>query len=75
MTGDDYDFLLHCTIRHLHRVDGVEPDFEDGEKALNLLGPPGDGKVHILHIWHILHIDSVSVNRHILHESQPIYGF
>ena len=42
MTGDDYDLLLHCTIGHLHRVDGVEPDFEDGEKALKLLGSPGE---------------------------------
>jgi len=41
MTGDDYDLMLHCTIGHLHRVDGALPDFEDGEKAMNLLAPPG----------------------------------
>jgi hypothetical protein len=41
MTGDDYDLLLHCTIGHLRRVDGALPDFDDGEKALNLLAPPG----------------------------------
>ena len=39
MTGDD--LMLHCTIGHLHRVDGALPDFEDGEKAMNLLAPPG----------------------------------
>ena len=42
MTGDDYDLMLHCTIGHLHRVDGALPDFDDGEKALNLLAPPGE---------------------------------
>ena len=41
MTGDDYDLLLHCTIGHLRRVDGALPDFADGEKALDLLAPPG----------------------------------
>ena len=39
MTGDDYDLMLHCTIGHMHRVDGAKPDFEDGEKTLNLLAP------------------------------------
>ena len=42
MTGDDYDLLLHCTIGHLRRVDGALPDFNDGEKALNLLAPHGE---------------------------------
>ena len=41
MTGDDYDLMLHCTNGHLRRVDGALPDFDDGEKALNLLAPPG----------------------------------
>ncbi len=33
MTGADYDLMLHCTIGHMHRVDGSErpqPPFEDG---------------------------------------------
>ena len=41
MTGDDYDLMLHCTIGHMHRVDGALPDFEDGAKAMDLLAPPG----------------------------------
>ena len=39
MTGDDYDLMLHCTIGHMHRVDGAEPDFDDGVKTLTLLAP------------------------------------
>jgi hypothetical protein len=41
MTGDDYDLMLNCTIGLLHSVNGALPDFEDGEKALSLLAPPG----------------------------------
>ena len=39
MTGDDYDLMLHCTIGHMRRVDGAEPDFDDGVKTLTLLAP------------------------------------
>jgi hypothetical protein len=41
MTGDDYDLMMHCTIGHLRRLDGALPDFDYGEKALNLLAPRG----------------------------------
>ena len=44
MTGDDYDLMMHCTIGHLRRLDGALPNFDDGEKALNLLAPPGEPK-------------------------------
>ena len=40
MTGDDNDRMLHCTIGHMRRVDGALPDFDDGEKTMNLLGKP-----------------------------------
>ena len=42
MTGDDYDLMLHCTIGHLRRINGALPDFDDGEKVLNLLTLPGE---------------------------------
>jgi hypothetical protein len=35
MTGADYDLMLHCTIGHMHSVDGAEPSFEDGAKTFN----------------------------------------
>ena len=69
MTGDDYDLLLHCTIGHMHSLDGAEPDFENGEKTLyfKLLARSTRNAqvlqviwhIHILHIYHILHMHSV----------------
>jgi hypothetical protein len=41
MTGADYDLMLHCTIGHMRRIDGLEPAFDDGEKTMNLLAPRG----------------------------------
>ena len=38
MTGDDYDLMLHCTIGHMRRVDGIYMDFDDGEKTMTLIG-------------------------------------
>jgi hypothetical protein len=35
MTGEDYDLMLHCTIGHMHHVDGAEQHFEDGAKTLD----------------------------------------
>ena len=83
MTGQDYDLLLHCTIGHMHRV---EPDFEDGEcrtwlwrwrKDAELACSTRNTQVHILHFYHVLHIlhIDVSICRHTLRETQPIYGF
>ena len=78
MTGDDYDLMLHCTIGHMHRVDGAEPDFEDGEKTLNLLAPLTQPRC-IFCIFVILCIFCIFLTytacRHVLRESQPIYGF
>jgi hypothetical protein len=44
MTGDDYDLTLHCTLGHMRRVDGAQPDrdFEDFAKALNFFAPKGE---------------------------------
>ena len=41
-TGGDYNLMLHCTIGHLRRINGALPDFDDGEKAPNLLTLPGE---------------------------------
>ena len=38
MTGVDYDLMLHCTIGHMRRVDGIYMDFDDGEKTMTLIG-------------------------------------
>ncbi len=59
MTGDDYGLMMHCTIGHLRRLDGALPDFDDGEKALNLLAPRRQHRCifcSFLHILHIVHI-------------------
>ncbi len=56
MTGDDYDLILHCTSGHLRRVDGALPDFDDGEKALNLARSSWTAQVYILHLCRILQI-------------------
>ena len=37
MTGVDYDLMLHCTIGHMRRVDGIYMDFDDGEKTMTLI--------------------------------------
>jgi hypothetical protein len=44
MTGTDYDLMLHCTIGHMHRVNGAKPPFEDGEKTLGAKPPFEDGE-------------------------------
>jgi hypothetical protein len=71
MTGDDYDLMLHCTIGHLLRVDGALPDFDDGEKALNLRAPPGEPR----YIFCIFINGFFVVCRYGLRRSKPVYGF
>jgi hypothetical protein len=74
MTGDDYDLMLHCTIGHLRRVDGALPNFDDDEKALNLLAPHGEPR----YIFCIFCIFCIFINgffvvcRYVLRRSQPV---
>jgi hypothetical protein len=42
LTSDDYDLMLHGTIALWRRVDGAQPDFDDGEDAVNWFAPPGE---------------------------------
>ena len=63
MTGVDYDLMLHCTIGHMRRVDGIHMDFDDGEKTMTLI-KKGEGLRRcifcifciflIFYIYHIL---------------------
>jgi hypothetical protein len=55
MTGEDYSLVLHCTVRHMRRVDEALPDFEDGEKAVNFFAPP-PAPMYIFYILYIFFI-------------------
>lgn len=79
LTGEDYDLMLHCTIGHMRRVDGAQPNFDDGVKALDFFAPKGEHKYifFIFCIFCILFIFNLFfvIGRHVLRKSQPVYGF
>jgi hypothetical protein len=53
--GNTNDLMLHCTLGHMRRMHGAQPDLEDGAKALNFFCTQRRAQVYILHILHILH--------------------